>query len=61
MMAALAHRELMAYAGMSHLHSAFAALGCKDVSYYNWPARFRPSDFRDLLWERLADRLGLGF
>ena len=38
-----------AIGGMRDLGSAFTALGCNDVSYYNWPARFRPSDFRDLL------------
>jgi hypothetical protein len=50
-----------AVGGMPDLGSALAALGCDDVSYYPWRARFRPSDFRDLLWERLADHLGLGF
>jgi hypothetical protein len=50
-----------AIGGMRDLGSAFTALGCDDVSYYNWPARFRPSDFRDLLWQRIADHLGLGF
>jgi hypothetical protein len=49
-----------AIGGMRDLGSAFAALGCNDVSYYNWPGRFRPSDFRNGLWQQIADHLGLG-
>lgn len=47
--------------GMRDLGSAFAALGCNDVSYYSWPRRFRPSDFRNLLWQQIADHLSLSF
>jgi hypothetical protein len=41
--------------------AAFAALGCHDISTYPWPARFNPRDFRTVIWERMADHLGLGF
>jgi hypothetical protein len=51
----------LAIGGMPDLGSASTALGCHDVGYYRWTERFRPRGFRDLLWEKLADRLGLGF
>jgi hypothetical protein len=40
---------------------ALATLGCNNISTYPWPARFNPRDFRNVIWERMADHLGLGF
>jgi hypothetical protein len=40
---------------------AFAALGCNNIGTYPWAGRFNPRDFRETIWERLADYLGLGF
>jgi hypothetical protein len=50
-----------AIGGMRDLHSAFTALGCDDVSYYDWRGRFRPSDFRNHLWQKISDHLSLGY
>jgi hypothetical protein len=40
---------------------ALSALGCNNIGTYSWAARFNPRDFRNTIWERLADHLGLGF
>jgi hypothetical protein len=44
--------------GMTDLRPALLALGCRHVSYYQWTGRYKRSDFRQLLWQRLAEHLG---
>jgi hypothetical protein len=46
---------------MTHLRPALEALGCADVSYYSWTGRYRRSDFRQYLWDRIADHLKINF
>lgn len=43
---------------MIDLGPTLLALGCQNVSYYSWTARYRRSDFRQLLWQSVADHLG---
>jgi hypothetical protein len=51
----------MAIGSMTDLRPSIEALGCQDVSYYHWTSRYRRSDFRQYLWQRLADHLRLAF